>query len=121
MKEQRNYYSDGKFKTIGFPVSHKENEKRRAIMPDHVSGINHPDRLFFEEGHGLVLEIPNKEYARYGCIIAPRRRSLSRMLFVTRKLGMLTIWKACIRGKPFSAGFMRRRTETSQTRLSTAG
>ena len=55
MKEQRNYYSDGKFKTIGFPVSHKENEKRRAIMPDHVSGINHPDRLFFEEGHGFLF------------------------------------------------------------------
>ena len=87
MKEQRNYYSDGKFKTISFPVSHKENEKRRAIMPDHVSGINHPDRLFFEEGHGLVLEIPNKEYARYGCIIAPRETVLEQDVICDPKIG----------------------------------
>lgn len=37
-------------KSVGFPISHKENENRRAIVPEHISLMNKPEQLFFEAG-----------------------------------------------------------------------
>ena len=34
-------------KTVGFPISDKENEYRRAIVPDDLKKIIHPEMLFF--------------------------------------------------------------------------
>ena len=48
-------------KTIGFPISHKENENRRAIVPEHLKNIEHPELLFFEKGYGTVLGIDDFE------------------------------------------------------------
>ena len=42
-------------KTVGFPISHKENENRRAMIPPDVSKISHPEALFFEHGYGNVM------------------------------------------------------------------
>lgn len=39
-------------KTIGFPISHKENEYRRAIVPEHIAQISNPEYLYYEEGYG---------------------------------------------------------------------
>ena len=39
-------------KAIGFPISHKENEYRRAIVPEHVKNIKHPEYIFIEKGYG---------------------------------------------------------------------
>ena len=39
-------------KTVGFPISHKENEYRRAIVPAHLKNIEHPELLYFEKGYG---------------------------------------------------------------------
>lgn len=39
-------------KTIGFPISHKENENRRAIVPEHIRYMKYPEKLFFEKGYG---------------------------------------------------------------------
>lgn len=66
MKEQKSYFSNGEIKTIGFTVSHKENEKCRVVMPDHIGKINHQECLCFEEGYGSVLGISDKEYTEYG-------------------------------------------------------
>jgi N5-(carboxyethyl)ornithine synthase len=56
-------------KNIGFPISHKENEKRRAIMPEHVKHIICPQNLYFEKGYGDVLGISDKCYMELGCNI----------------------------------------------------
>ena len=32
-------------KTIGFPISHKENEKRRAIVPEDIKKLTYPQNV----------------------------------------------------------------------------
>ena len=34
-------------KDVGFPISHKENESRRAIVPEHIALMKNPEQLFF--------------------------------------------------------------------------
>ena len=36
-------------KTIGFPISHKENEKRRAIVPEDIEKINISTKCLYRE------------------------------------------------------------------------
>ena len=44
-------------KTIGFLISHKDNERRRALLPKDIKGIEFPDKLFFESGYGECIGI----------------------------------------------------------------
>ena len=39
-------------KTVGLVISHKNNEKRRALLPEDLDKIKHLDYLFFEKGYG---------------------------------------------------------------------
>ena len=36
--------------TMGFLISHKNNERRRALLPQELAKIRHADRLLFEAG-----------------------------------------------------------------------
>ncbi len=74
-------------KTIGFPISHKENENRRAIIPDHVKKIAHPEQLYFERGYGSVLGISDEEYAQYGCQIVSHEEVLTKEIICDPKIG----------------------------------
>ena len=74
-------------KTIGFPISHKENENRRAIVPRHIAGISHPEMLCFESGYGKVLGIEDAEYAALGCRIADHKTVLSTDIICDPKVG----------------------------------
>ena len=35
-------------KTIGFLISHKNGEGRRALLPEHIGKIKNADKLYFE-------------------------------------------------------------------------
>ena len=35
-------------KTVGLPISHKENEHRRALIPGDVPLMAHPEMIFVE-------------------------------------------------------------------------
>lgn len=59
-------------KTIGFVISGKENEKRRALLPYDILKINNKEKLFFERGYGKVLGISDEEYLRTGVNLVPR-------------------------------------------------
>jgi len=59
-------------KTIGFPISHLENERRRALLPAHVAGLACANALFFEEGYGHVLGIADEEYREAGARVQSR-------------------------------------------------
>lgn len=37
-------------KTVGLVVSRKENEKRRALVPEHIARIKHPEVITIERG-----------------------------------------------------------------------
>ena len=74
-------------RTIGFPVSHKENECRRAIIPLHIKNIEHPENLYFEHGYGEVLGIDDEEYIACGCNMASRDEVLKQDVICDPKIG----------------------------------
>lgn len=74
-------------KTVGFPISRKENEYRRAIVPMHLKNIEHPELLYFEKGYGEVLGIEDSEYEACGSHIASHDEVLSKDIICDPKIG----------------------------------
>lgn len=74
-------------RTIGFPVSHKENECRRAIIPLHIKNIEHPENLYFEYGYGDLLGIDDEEYIACGCNMTSRDEVLKKDVICDPKIG----------------------------------
>lgn len=82
MKEDEIY-----MKTVGFVVSHKNNEKRRALLPKDMMQIEHIGACYIEEGYGHVLGIDDSEYAKMGAKIVSREEALKQDIIVDVKLG----------------------------------
>lgn len=74
-------------KTMGFPVSRKENEQRRAIVPADLAKIKNTDCLYFETGFGDVLGYTDEDYKKYGANIATREEVLSKDIICDAKIG----------------------------------
>lgn len=74
-------------KTVGFPISHKENEYRRAIVPAHLKNVKHPELLYFEKGYGEVLGIEDSEYEACGSHIASHDEILLKDIICDPKIG----------------------------------
>ena len=56
-------------KTIGFPISQKENENRRALIPQDVSRVKNPQQLYIQSGYGEILGYSDNDYKAMGCHI----------------------------------------------------
>ena len=56
-------------KTVGFPISQKENENRRALIPADVARIKNPGQLYIQAGYGSVLGYTDADYEAMGCHI----------------------------------------------------
>lgn len=76
-----------KVRTIGFPISHKENEKRRAIVPDDIKLLSNPDNIFIESGFGNVLGISDDDYSKVGCNIVSHDIVLTQDIICDPKIG----------------------------------
>ncbi|MBC2035489.1 N(5)-(carboxyethyl)ornithine synthase [Listeria booriae] len=76
-----------KKKTMGFVNSHKENEKRIALLPEHIATITNKEQLFFEKGYGDALGIPDAEYMALGCLIQSREEVLRQDIICEPKIG----------------------------------
>lgn len=74
-------------KTVGFPISHKENENRRAIVPEDISKIINPGKLYVETGFGDVLGISDDEYKAVGCNICSHEEVLKQDIICDPKIG----------------------------------
>lgn len=74
-------------KTVGFPISHKENEKRRAIMPCDIRKLRNPECVYVETGFGLVLGISDDDYRLSGCTICSHEEVLSKEIVCDPKVG----------------------------------
>lgn len=74
-------------KTVGFPISHKENENRRAIVPDDLKKLSHPEFVFVESGFGDVLGLDDNDFLAVGCKIASREEVLSKDIICDPKIG----------------------------------
>lgn len=74
-------------KTVGFPISHKENEKRRALIPEHIINMEHPEMLYFETNYGEVIGISDNEYIKAGCHICSETDVLKCDVICDPKIG----------------------------------
>ncbi len=74
-------------KTVGFPISHKENENRRALVPDHIRSMSHPESLYFEKGYGDILGICDEDYTALGCHMVTRSEVLKQDVICDPKVG----------------------------------
>lgn len=73
--------------TIGFVISHKNNERRRALVPEDVAHISHADMIRMERGYGESIGIPDEEYAKLGIALVSREECLACDAIVDVKLG----------------------------------
>ncbi len=74
-------------KTIGFPISHKENENRRAVIPGDIIKIDCPNLLYFENGYGDVIGYSDADYISAGANIAKRNEVLKKDIICDPKVG----------------------------------
>lgn len=74
-------------RTLGFLISTKENEKRRALLPEHVALIKNKKYLYFEKGYGSVVGYSDEDYKRQGANIAAREDILKKDIICDPKMG----------------------------------
>lgn len=74
-------------KSVGFVISHKNGEKRRAILPEDIRAIQHPSQLFIESGYGMSIGISDEEYINAGANITTRENALACDVITDVKLG----------------------------------
>ena len=74
-------------KTMGLLISHKNNEKRRSILPESVKRLKYPDMLFFETGYGDSVGHSDQEYLDAGSHVVSREKALQCNIITDVKLG----------------------------------
>lgn len=73
--------------TIGLVISHKENEKRRVLVPTKKCRIKHPGQIIIERGYGDVLGYNDNDYISMGCRVANREDVLNCEVVCDPKIG----------------------------------
>jgi len=61
-------------KTMGFLISRKENERRRALIPNDLRKIKHVDKLYFETDYGNSLGYSDQDYLEMGANVVPMEK-----------------------------------------------
>lgn len=74
-------------KTIGFLISHKNNEKRRALLPEDLKKIKNVSSMYFEKGYGELIGINDEEYIKCGVNMANREDIFGCDIITDVKLG----------------------------------
>ena len=74
-------------KNIGFPISKKENEKRRALILNDIKKIKNKSSLYFEKGYGRDIGFSDQELSDLGCHIVTRDEVLTKDIIVDPKIG----------------------------------
>ena len=72
---------------IGFPISQKENEFRRALVPDDLKKVRNCGQLYFESGYGEQIGYGDSDYKRYGCHMFSHEESLDKDIICDAKVG----------------------------------
>ncbi len=107
-------------KTIGFIISHKNGERRRAILPNDIkANVRNPKLLFFEQGYGESVGISDDEYIAAGCSIVTREEALNCDVIADVKLGdadyldeiapnkILFGWAHAVQNIPFTSEILK--------------
>ena len=72
---------------IGFPISKKENEFRRALIPADLKVVKNCGQLYFEKGYGEQIGYSDSDYERYGCHMVSHEESLAKEIICDAKIG----------------------------------
>lgn len=72
---------------IGFLISEKENEKRRALIFEDIKKIKNKKNLFFQKGYGNVLGIEDIEFEKIGCNVVDKEKVLNCDIICDPKIG----------------------------------
>lgn len=74
-------------KTVGFPISQKENEKRRCLIPSDIKLIKNKGNIFIERGYGEVLGYDDEDYIKEGIKAVSREDVLKKDIICDPKIG----------------------------------
>ena len=74
-------------KTMGLLISHKNGERRRALLPAQVKSLKYPQQLFFEKGYGESVGYNDDEYIAAGANVVSREDALKCDVITDVKLG----------------------------------
>ncbi|NLN83069.1 MAG: N(5)-(carboxyethyl)ornithine synthase [Firmicutes bacterium] len=107
-------------KTIGFVISTKNNEKRRAILPKDLDRVKNTNLLYFEEGYAEHLGFSDEMYQEAGANVASLEEVLKCDIIVDVKLGdalylhllkeskMLVGWAHAVQNIEFTSDMMEK-------------
>ena len=74
-------------KSVGFLLSTKEDEKRRALLPEQINRITNKNYLYFERGYGEELGYSDDEYINQGAKILPKEEIITKDIICDPKIG----------------------------------
>lgn len=74
-------------RTIGFVISHKEHEYRRALVPEYIQYIQNKKQIYVETGYGDVLGYCDTDYISAGVNICSREEALKKDIICDPKIG----------------------------------
>lgn len=72
-------------KSVGFVISHKSHEKRRALLPEDLKNIRNLDCIYIEKGYGESVGLKDADYQ--GVKFVSREEALKCDVIVDVKLG----------------------------------
>lgn len=74
-------------KTVGFPISQKNNEKRRCLIPSDIVIIKNKQQIYVEQGYGNVLGYSDDDYIKAGVNVVSQSEVLSKDIICDGKIG----------------------------------
>lgn len=74
-------------KTLALTISDKENENRRALVPQHIVNISNKSQVFIEAGYGNVLGFSDKDYSDQGIKVCSRDEAMTKDIVCDPKIG----------------------------------
>ncbi len=74
-------------KKVGFLISEKENENRRAITIEDIEKINNKEQLFFQSGYGNKLGFSDDDIIKLGCNVVKKEEIFNCDIICEPKIG----------------------------------
>lgn len=73
--------------TVGFPISQKQNEKRRSLIPSDIKNIRNKELIFVEHGYGDILGFSDQDYIKSGVNVVSQNEVLTKSIICDAKIG----------------------------------
>lgn len=74
-------------KTVGFPISRKQFERRRALLPVHFDKLKNPSQIYVEKGYGESFGYSDEVYEKAGINVVEFEEVLKQDIICDPKIG----------------------------------